>query len=267
VDDLEIGVQFGEDLPGDIDVLAADEDVVGAVVALLENALGGDFAGDGVSQAAFAGDDDGEKAGGFVAEAVHLADGGREVGQMFEDVDGQDAVEIAVGEIQGLLAIADADLDIREGLAEAFGHVGSAFHGDVIALLLLAEGFIFEVFAQAGADFQGAEEAGGAVFGDVLVGETVGDAESVGEHVVPVLHEFVADALIIRRDGRELLGPFWHGKTFPEIRRQASGLFRRGGRRLSQHCHRNAFCASYPTCIKERPQTWGAELKRLKPEN
>jgi hypothetical protein len=64
-----------------------------------ENALSGQSSCQRISKASFAGDYNGEDASFFVAQAIHLFDGSGQVRQMFEHVDRQDPVEVAVLEI------------------------------------------------------------------------------------------------------------------------------------------------------------------------
>src|SRR4051812_16085240 len=62
VGDVKVGPQLAQDLVRAVDVFAADEPLVGLLVALLEDALRADFAGHRVGQAALAGDDDAQGA-------------------------------------------------------------------------------------------------------------------------------------------------------------------------------------------------------------
>jgi hypothetical protein len=73
-------------------------------------------------------------------------------------MDGEVAVEKSVGEIQPPLAVAHDGPDLGKAPADGGGHVLPVFVAVVIALLFRGEGFVLQVFAQAGADLEGGAE-------------------------------------------------------------------------------------------------------------
>lgn len=69
-----------------------------------------------------------------------------------DSVDGDEAVEEPVSEIEALLAVAERGLDAGIFAADFRGHVFAEFVGVVTGLLLGREGLVVEVFAEAGTD-------------------------------------------------------------------------------------------------------------------
>ena len=189
-------------------MFAADKLLVRHVEVLLPHALGGDRTGEGVGGATFGGNHDEELTAVFVEEAVGLTDRGGEVGQVLEDVDGDDAVKKTVGEREGLLAIADNRLDAGKHAPDIGGHVLAVFVGVVIFLLLGGKLLVVDVFAEAGADLEGRLEAGVREFDGKGVVEFLDHAVAVGQELVPELHELVAALLLLGSEDRENFGPF-----------------------------------------------------------
>ena len=93
-------------------------------------------------------------------------------------------------------------------MLEPLRHVLAGFHRHVIARLFVRQSFVVEMFPQPRADFQGAHKLRRTMARDILVAKAVRHRVAVGENIMPMLHEIVADALVIRREGRELFGPF-----------------------------------------------------------
>jgi len=121
--------QFGQDFLRSIDVLAPDKPVIRLAVASLKDPLGRDASPQAIGQAAFARDHDGENSLLFIAQAVHFAESSRQVWQMLQHVNLQDAVKEAVQELMPLLTVSDQDLDAWKALAQARGYVAPATPG------------------------------------------------------------------------------------------------------------------------------------------
>ena len=188
-------------------MLAADELFVGDVEMFLPDALGGDHARKGVSWAALGRDDDEELAAVFVKQAVGLADRGGEIGQMLEHVDGDDAVEVAVGKRKRFLAVADDGLDAGEYAPDIGGHVFAVFVGVVIFFLFGGELLVVDVLAETGADLEGRLDGGGREFDWERVVELLDCAVAVGQELMPELHELVAALLLLGCEDRKNFGP------------------------------------------------------------
>ena len=146
--------EFGDDFLRAIEVLALDEPAVRLVIAFFEDALGGDAARQRVGKAAFARDDYGKYSPHRVAEPPHFPDSRRQVRQMLEHVNGQNAVERAVREFEALLAIALVGLNAGKAPAEGFDHVGAQFQRDIVSFLLRGKPLVIEVLAQTRANFK-----------------------------------------------------------------------------------------------------------------
>lgn len=205
--DGEIRIKFGEDLVRTVNVFAADELLVGNVEMFFPKAIGGDHAGEGVGRAALRGNDDEELAALFVEETVGFADGGGKIGQVLEDVDSDEAIKKTVGERERFLAVADDGLDTRENPADVGRHVLTEFVGVVIFLLLGGEFLVVEVFAEAGADFEGGFETGVREFNREGMVEILDHPVAVGELLVPEFHELVAALLLLGSENGEEFGP------------------------------------------------------------
>ena len=168
------------------------------------------------------------------------------IGQMFQHIDGYDPVEIAVGEIQPLLAIADVGLNLGTVLPQPPRHVLARFQRHVMALLFLRQLFIFEMFPQPRADFQGADKVRRTMAHDILVAEAVRHRITVGENIMPMLHEIIANALVFGRKRGKLFGPLAHIDTPLSQKKDWKGKFnpprflRRGARLILKHCSLHA---------------------------
>ena len=111
---------------------------------------------------------------------------------MFEDVDGDEAVEKAVGKGEGLLAIADDGLHAGEHAPDIGGHIFAKFVGVVMRLLVGRELLVVDVLAEAGADFEGGLETGAGVFDRERVVEFLNHPVAIGQDFMPQFHELVA---------------------------------------------------------------------------
>jgi len=97
--------------------------LVALLVAFLEDPLSGNAPGQGIGHPAFAGQDDTENPLLWVAQSVHLAHGGGQIGQVFQDVDSQNTIKVAIGEIQPVLAVAGDSVQAWEPLGNLSTHV------------------------------------------------------------------------------------------------------------------------------------------------
>lgn len=145
---------------------------------------------------------------------------------MFENVNGDDAVKETVGEVEGLLAVADDGLDAGENSADVGRHVLTEFIGVVILLLFGGEFLVVDVFAEAGADFESGFKAGLRKINRERVVELLNHAVAVGKLLVPELHELVTALLLFwRENGKN----FWPLGCLHKIREK--GEKRVAGRR------------------------------------
>ena len=138
---------------------------------------------------------------------MDLAESGGQIGQMFQDMDGQDPVEMAVSERQPFLAIADLSAHVWEALADFLGHIFAHLERDVVLLLLAGELLVFQMGAEAGPNFEGGDKVIRSVLDRVAMIEAVHQAEIPGQDFVPVAHEIIADRLLFRRERRNRFGP------------------------------------------------------------
>ena len=143
----------------------------------------------------------------FVEEAIGLADRGGEIREVFEDVDGYEAVEGAFGEGEGLLAIADDGLHAREHAPDIGGHVFPEFVSVVMGFLVGREFLVVDVLAEAGADFEGGLETGAGIFDRERVVEAFDQAVAIGQNFMPQFHELVAALLLLGCKDWEDFGP------------------------------------------------------------
>ena len=116
-------------------------------------------------------------------------------------------VEEAVGEGEGLLAIADDSLHAREHAPDVGGHVFAEFVGVVMGFLVGRELLVVDVLAEAGADFEGRRKTGVREFDREGVVEFLDHAVAVGQELVPEFHKLVAALLLFGREDRENFGP------------------------------------------------------------
>ena len=125
-------------------------------------------------------------------------------------MDGDDPVEKSIGKIKTLLAVANHGVDVGKALADFRGHVLAVFVGIVAGLLLGGQVFVVEVLAQAGADLQGGLEARLRILDRKEVVELLQRPVPAAacELDMPLLHEIIADALLLRGQRRQDLGPF-----------------------------------------------------------
>jgi hypothetical protein len=77
-----------------------------------------------------------------MAEPVHLAHSGREIRQVLENVDGEDAIKVPVGKIEPALTVTDVGVDLWKTFTDARCHVLAQFEGDVVSLLLVTKLFV-----------------------------------------------------------------------------------------------------------------------------
>src|ERR1043166_7496860 len=201
---------FLENLARPIYVLTVYEPVIGLMVTPLEDPSGREASRDPGRHAPFAWDDDEKAARPFFAQPAQFTHRGRQIGQMLQNVNSNDAVEVPVGKIQPCLAIRQPGLHSWEPLPQVCQHVLSEVHGDVVCLLLRCQALVGEVFPQAGANFQGGAEGFGGMLYPVALIELINEAIPARENLMPVPHEIVADPLLFRSQWRELLGPFAH---------------------------------------------------------
>jgi len=132
-----------------------NEFLVRDVEVFLPDALGRDHAGEGVSGAALCRDNNEELAAVLVQEAIGFANRSGEIRQVFEDVDGNEAVKVAVGERKGFLAV--TDYRSARGGTRA-GYRQPCFRGirwRSAFLLLGREFLVVDVLAETGARLRG----------------------------------------------------------------------------------------------------------------
>src|SRR5438270_11444284 len=107
------------------------------MVPLLEDSLSRDFSRQRVGKAAFAGDDDRKNGSHLVTKAMRFVNGRVQVRQMLEHVDGQQAIEVAVGKVEPLLAVAGDGVDAGGPPLQCVGHVWAQLYGVIVAFGLV----------------------------------------------------------------------------------------------------------------------------------
>src|SRR5437899_2285360 len=129
---------------------------------------------------------------------------------MFEHVNGQDSIKMAVAKRQPFLAIANQRLHVLKPGANGFGHILAQLQRYVITLLLRCQPFIVQMGSQTGPDFKGAKKISQTVPHRIAMVEVIDDAKVFGQHLMPVMHEVVADRL--------LFGGQWRHDLWPDAR-------------------------------------------------
>src|ERR1700737_1399719 len=117
--------KFCHDFLWFVDVLPFNEPAVRLFIPFFENALSGQSSSQRISEASFARNYNREYPSSFVAQAIHLFDGCGQVRQMFEHVDRQDPVEVALLEVQPLLTITHDRLAARKAKHNVCRHIFS----------------------------------------------------------------------------------------------------------------------------------------------
>jgi hypothetical protein len=128
---------------------------------------------------------------------------------VLEHVDGEDAVEEAIGEIEALLAVADHRAHSGEAAADLRGHVLAVLVAVIVLFLLGRQALVLQVLAETGPDLERGAETGGRVADGDGVVEALDHAvaRAAGEFLVPDAHELVVALLLFRRERGQDLGP------------------------------------------------------------
>lgn len=87
MDNPKVGVQFGHDFCGPVDVLSFDKPLVGLLVLLLEDPLRGNSPGKAIGGTSLARDHHRKNPTVLAADPMSLTDGGRQAWQMFQNMD------------------------------------------------------------------------------------------------------------------------------------------------------------------------------------
>src|SRR6478609_10156455 len=153
-DDTEVRVQLGEDLGHEVDVLATVELDVGGGEMPVPDPLGGELSGETVGRTALGRNHHDEPAGLLLHQAVQFVQAGWQIGQVFQNVNGEDPVEEAVGKIHPLLAVADHGAHAGETPADFFRHVFAELVAVITVFLFRGEPLVLEVFTQPGPDLK-----------------------------------------------------------------------------------------------------------------
>src|SRR4051812_46192633 len=122
-------------------------------------------------------------------------------------MDGQNAIEEASREIQCLLAVPDMRAESRKAFSNLFRHVLPKLKRHVITFLLRGEMFVLEVLPQPSADFKGGDEILRCPRYGIAMVEIVHHAVFPGQHFMQVLHEIIADPLLLGRKRRDCFRP------------------------------------------------------------
>src|SRR5579863_1420856 len=118
---------------------------------------------------------------------------------MFQDMDGDIAIEKALLEIQACLAVAADDVQLWKAIAYFGRHVLTQLDGIVAALLLRRELLVTDVFAKAGSDLDRRLESRTRMPDRKAVVEGLYESKATRKLLEPEFHESVAYLLLLLR--------------------------------------------------------------------
>jgi len=204
LDHTEITLKFGNDFARGIDVFAPDKPVIGLIVAPFEQALSGYSTRQTVSKPGIAGNDDNQIAfGGQKAPQFRKRSG--QVRKVLKNMNRYHAIKALIGIIESFLTIANLGDHAGKALGNARGHIRSKFNTMVG---LVDEIFVSQMLAQSGPDLQGttALPTRRGLDGKPMI-KPLDHAEAFRKHLVPIMHEVVANPHLLRRQRRKSFGP------------------------------------------------------------